>query len=70
VKNGIWLDGHLGPEMVCYDKALHQVLIQCCKDWHSMYLMSHRIDVDTYIVMIITASVHHQLDNHSYELFY
>jgi hypothetical protein len=31
----------LGPEMVCYDKALHQVLIQCCKVWHSMYLTNH-----------------------------
>jgi hypothetical protein len=57
--------------MVYYDKALHWVLIQYCKVWHSMYLTNHQIDVDTYVVMIITASVHHdQSDNQSYELFY
>jgi hypothetical protein len=56
--------------MVCYDKALHWVLIQCCKAWHSMYLTNHQIDVDTYVVAITTVSVCHQSGNSSYELFY
>ena len=60
----------LGPEMVYYDKVLHPVLIQCCKVWHSMYLTNHRIDVDIYVVVIVTASVRRQSGNHSYELFY
>ena len=56
--------------MVYYDKALHRVLIQCYKVCHSMYLMNHRIDVGTYVVVIVTASVRRQSGNHSYELFY
>jgi hypothetical protein len=47
--------------MVYYDKALHWVLIQCHKVCHSMYLTNHGIDVGTYVVVIVTASVHHQL---------
>jgi hypothetical protein len=56
--------------MVYYDNALHRVLIQCYKVCHSMYLMNHRIDVGTCVVVIVTASVRHQSGNHSYELFY
>ncbi len=47
--------------MVYYDKALHQVLFQCHKVCHSMYLTNHRIDVDICVVAITTASVHRQL---------
>jgi hypothetical protein len=56
--------------MVCYDKALHPVLIQCHKALHSIYLTSHQIDVDINVVVITTVSVHCQSGNHSYELFY
>jgi hypothetical protein len=56
--------------MVYYDKALHQVLIQCHKVCHSMYLMNHRINVGTCVVVIVTASVCRQSGNHSYKLFY
>ncbi len=56
--------------MVYYDKALHQVLFQCHKVCHSMYLTNHRIDVDICVVAITTASVHRQLGNHNHELFY
>jgi hypothetical protein len=63
-------DEFLGPEMIYHDKALHWVLIQCHKACHSMYIMNHQIDVDTYIVAIVTVSVHHQSGNHSYALFY
>jgi hypothetical protein len=56
--------------MVYYDRALHWVLIQCRKVCRSMYLMNHQIDVDIYVTMIITASVHCQSANCSYELFY
>jgi hypothetical protein len=47
----------LGLEMVYYYKALHRVLIQCHMACHSMYLMNHRIDVGTCVVVIVTASV-------------
>jgi hypothetical protein len=59
-----------GLEMVYYDKALHQVLIQCHKVCHSMYLTNHRIDVDICVVAITTASVRHQLGDRNHELFY
>ena len=63
-------DEFLGPEMIYYDKALHQVLIQCCKACLSMHLMNHQIDVGIYVVMIVTVSVCHQFSNHIHELFY
>jgi hypothetical protein len=53
--------------MVYYDKALHWVLIQCHKVCHST---NHQIDVGTCVVVIVTASVCHQSDKHSYKLFY
>ena len=53
-------------EMAHYDMALHRILFQCCKAYHSMYLMNHQMDVDTYVVVITTASINCQSGNHNY----